>query len=1103
MGIIEELGLEIKNVVQRKNRVVDFFNKYGHKNIAKEIDELYSNKSDLFELNVKKLRDLKMAVIMDQFTLESYRPECNILELTPDNWQKEIKEFQPDLVFIESAWQGKDKLWYRKVDRSSKEIMELTSYCHDENIPVVFWNKEDPVYTSSFMTTAALADYVFTTDIDCIKRYKTELGHDRVYHLHFAAQPLVHNPIDKYDRKDKFCFAGAYYHKYPKRAEVFDKFAKVFLETKGFDIYDRNYKNALPEHAFPEIYNPYILGNLKPSEIDVAYKGYNYGINMNSVQQSQTMFARRVFEMLASNTVTIGNYSRGIKNYFGDLTICTDDSKTLDMELRRYCMDEDAIHKYRLLGLRKVLSEHIYEDRLSYIVEKVFGKKLKRPMPRIAMVAHCKNQQQYEYAMSIYEKQNYTNKKIIIIGNFAKSERNDVLVYTESEAAKAICDIKGVDYYACVSMNDYYGKNYILDMALTVRYGEYEGIGKATHYTYKNENIIIANAGSVYRTVDSLIGKLAIIHSTLAKKCTLLQMSDTEKKWTSNKLFAVDEFNYCENYVGECCDKVDDINVVDQGISLSEIENIAETIVGDEIDEADKLVVKGKDLFEDLAESKKVHLSKSEDALVVTSELDEGVHEYLFTKKMYEIASYVENNKMSVKFQVNGDLDFICAVVFFDNNGQKIEPQYPRGNVQVELNVPQNATTMKIGFRAKGQGKEIISNVVISKVGLNDGDCGCFLTKNNVLVLTNQYPAPEALYRNMFVHKRVIGYREAGRTCDVMRMHVNAEECFREFEGISVIEGQTQKLISLLDSGRIDTVCVHFLDKMMWNVLREYTSSIKLIVWLHGADVQPWWRRTYNYENETEENRAKEASKEREALWYEVFEMAPQIDITFVFVSNYFMNEVNEDYNNKLPKDKCRVIHNFVDTELFEYAKKDVELRKNIVTIKPFVGRKYGNDLTTNAILLLSKEKFFNELEINIYGNGEKFELENKPLEKFKNVHLHQTFLTQEEIKAVHQNNGIYIATTRWDSQGVSRDEAMSSGLVVIANNVSAIPEFVDEESGVLVPEENYTDIVEAIKLLYNDEKMFEKLSENAAKRVRSQTAKEFTISKEVDLIFG
>ena len=87
------------------------------------------------------------------------------------------------------------------------------------------------------------------------------------------------------------------------------------------------------------------------------------------------------------------------------------------------------------------------------------------------------------------------------------------------------------------------------------------------------------------------------------------------------------------------------------------------------------------------------------------------------------------------------------------------------------------------------------------------------------------------------------------------------------------------------------------------------------------------------------------------------------------------------------------------------------------------------------------------------------------------------------------------------DTQGVSRDEAMSSGLVPIASNVAAIPEFVDENCGILVPGEEHMPIVEAIKRLYNDPALFERLSENAAKRVRSQTSRPYTIRKELELI--
>ena len=89
------------------------------------------------------------------------------------------------------------------------------------------------------------------------------------------------------------------------------------------------------------------------------------------------------------------------------------------------------------------------------------------------------------------------------------------------------------------------------------------------------------------------------------------------------------------------------------------------------------------------------------------------------------------------------------------------------------------------------------------------------------------------------------------------------------------------------------------------------------------------------------------------------------------------------------------------------------------------------------------------------------------------------------------------------DTQGVSRGEAMSSGLVPIASNCTAIPEFVDEKCGILIPPESYVELADAIEKLYNDPDLFMKLSEGAAKRVRSQCSKEHTIDKELKLICG
>src|SRR5690606_32514262 len=90
---------------------------------------------------------------------------------------------------------------------------------------------------------------------------------------------------------------------------------------------------------------------------------------------------------------------------------------------------------------------------------------------------------------------------------------------------------------------------------------------------------------------------------------------------------------------------------------------------------------------------------------------------------------------------------------------------------------------------------------------------------------------------------------------------------------------------------------------------------------------------------------------------------------------------------------------------------------------------------------------------------------------------------------------------TRWDSQGVSRDEAMSSGLVPITSRVAAIPEFVRGDTGFLLEPECPSGISKAILTLHDDPMLFAKMSETAATHIRATLALEQITKQELAVI--
>lgn len=1050
-----------------------------------------------FNLRVSNLRELRVACIMDRFSYDCFSPECQLLQLTPDNWREEINSFDPDMLFIESAWQGKEELWYRKVAHAGKELYALTEFCRRKDIPVVFWTKEDPVHYDAFFGAAQAADFVFTTELDCVQKYKTRFGHENVYLLHFAAQPAIHNPIEKYERRDRFCFAGAYYHNYPDRCRVFDQFADVFDRTKGLDIYDRNFGNARPEHAFPERYSKNILGKLDPSEIDIAYKGYNYGINMNSISQSQTMFARRVFELFASNTIVVGNYSRGLANLFGDLTISTNNSDTLADRLSRHCSDEQTMRRLRLLCLRRVLSEHLYEDRMAYIVKKVYGVDILPAAPAVDVLGFASDDRQAQSIIDSFNRQNYTNRRLVIVSDKALSLPEGIELASPSSEIAGVCTAPWISVF---SPEDWYGENYLSDLMLTRRYTDADAFGKADFYRAENGAAVIGSNRQTYRPADRLEARCSVIKSSSLSGEKLCGLDGLTLR--TGVLFCTDEFSYCRDGAAGCdCSPADDLLLDDTGFSIAELQQRAENIQPLK----DKSYLLDMEKFSDSLKitDQRVTCSFKSGRLSIRSKLPEGESYFIWCRRALPVDEFAEDGEVNITYMGSSTINFRGYCTFYDKEKNRLETNHAMINRTLRCPVPENAAYFLLSLKVMGDDSFGINGICIGRgaghAGMLAGD---FLSRSNVLVLTNHYPSPEMPYHNMFVHKRVLEYRRSHLVCDVLRIHPTVHPGYREYMGVNVAEGQIGLLEAVLDCGTADTICVHFLDRAMWDVLKPRLDGLRVIIWCHGADIQPWWRRKFNIPEDQFEER-KRASDERMAMWREVFAAMQNNDITMVFVSQYAADETMEDYGVKLPENKYRIIHNFIDTDLFSYHPKSAEQRKRILTVKSFSNKNYANDLTANAILELSEKPEFADMEFDIYGRGPLFEEETAPLKGFANVHLHECFLEHDEIAALHRTHGIYIASTRCDTQGVSRDEAMSSGLVPIANAVTAIPEFVDKSCGILVPAEDSHGIAEGILQLYHDEAEFARLSAAAAQRVRSQTSREHTIEKELRLIKG
>ncbi|HCT9232968.1 TPA: glycosyltransferase [Escherichia coli] len=1064
-------------------------------------------RAELVGLPAKQLR---VAGVMDEFTFHSYDPECQLLQLHPEHCVEQLEQFKPHLLFIESAWQGLDQLWKQKISTDGPEINACIDWCKDNGIPTLFWNKEDPVHFGTFLPLAKRVDYVFTTDMDCVPKYKFHVGHDRVFFLPFAAQPRVHNPIEVHERKDAFNFAGSYYLRYPERQRDFASLIDAVKDLRPVDIYDRNADNEHPHYRFPEEYRPLILGKLPFAEIDRAYKGYRYGINMNTIKQSQTMFARRVYELMASNTIVISNFSRGARLLFGDLIVSSDNQGSLASRVRGIINDDVRYRKLRLLGLRKVMSEHTYAHRLAYIRAKVTGQAFEQYQPVVALVAQVGSRQELERVRQSFKAQAYLNKKLYLIGARGILEQelgDDVLVCVSCEdAAHQLARLPEDALVGALHADDCYGTHYLTDLVLASTYSQAPAFGKSSRYVARQEQAELHAVTSQYREVASLpmraaLARLSVVQSRSGGCRACLEQGQFE----FGGMLAIDEFNYIEDGAGlsdEARAQAMDLIVVDQGVSFNTtLAPIAENLkarLNDEARDSQTLPqMSGRALHDWIQPTGGVSLSLLGDRLRLVSSLRPGQHVYLYAKsaKSRGELNLVFNSQIQLHGSHSADLRTVFE--FQDEHGNKISHQMNRVGEKHSLVIPPECQYVRFGLRVEGPGEAIVDRLVLGSAAERPATLIC---RSPYLVLAKQYPAYDDLYRYGFLHSRVRAYKQAGQLVDIYKIQDGPAK-YREFEDIDVAVGDAALLDATLASGQIKHVLVHILDQNMWRVLEKYIDRVKVTVWAHGSEIQAWWRREFEFEAmiESEVARQKRLSDKRMSFWRGIFS-APPANLHMVFVSSYFAQEVFEDLQVSLPADKYSIIHNPIDTRIFGYQEKSPDQRKKILSIRSYASRKYANDLSVQAIMVLSERPFFKQLQFKLIGDGALFEETVAPLQTFANVSIERRFITHQEVAEFQKEYGVFLNPTRWDSQGVSRDEAMASGLVPISNAVAAVPEFMDENSGILVGAEDAQGLAQAIERLYMDPLLFSTLSARAAERVRSQSDVALVAKQEMDL---
>ncbi|MBB3015426.1 glycosyltransferase [Cupriavidus alkaliphilus] len=226
-----------------------------------------------------------------------------------------------------------------------------------------------------FIESARLFDHVFTVDSNAISRYKAVMGRDASVHpLMFAIQPKTHGFTGfnfKYRRAN---FVGSYSsNNHPKRRRWQDcLFEAACSSGLGLTVIDRNSSRKAEHYRYPFLHGLEVLDAVPHADTARIYRDFLVSLNVNTVDDSPTMFSRRLVEILGCGGIAVTNPTPSVNAMFGEFCQVVEDIEEayeLFARLRDGPSQQD-LERARA-GAEYVAKHHTWAHRLKQIAEVV------------------------------------------------------------------------------------------------------------------------------------------------------------------------------------------------------------------------------------------------------------------------------------------------------------------------------------------------------------------------------------------------------------------------------------------------------------------------------------------------------------------------------------------------------------------------------------------------------------------------------------------------------------------------------------------------------------------------------------------------------------
>jgi len=260
--------------------------------------------------------------------------------------------------------------WYRF--RSNKAVAQLTHDARSLGVPAVFWCKEDGVHFERFIDSAALFDTVLTVDENCLPRYRERLGSGvKLGVMPFAVQPTMHHPQQQGPMLRRANFVGSYSHHIHSKRREWQDMMFAAAQPMGLTVYDRNSDRKANHYRYPALPWLEVRKSVPYARTADIYRQHMVSLNVNTVDDSPTMFSRRLVEIVACGGLAVTNPSPSVDRLFKDYVLTVHNPEECAELMQRIAKDglSKADRERALAGADYVLKHHTWQHRLQQIAE--------------------------------------------------------------------------------------------------------------------------------------------------------------------------------------------------------------------------------------------------------------------------------------------------------------------------------------------------------------------------------------------------------------------------------------------------------------------------------------------------------------------------------------------------------------------------------------------------------------------------------------------------------------------------------------------------------------------------------------------------------------